>query len=108
MRKGLTRDFQFGIQLGVVYSNRLNKVFDGASHADSNLIRKLERKPLFACHRRFGCCCGERGRNRTFNLLIKSQLLCQLSYAPESGNQESSGCPRAVTFHFAATLRLYH
>ena len=25
---------------------------------------------------------GERGRNRTFNLLIKSQLLCQLSYAP--------------------------
>jgi hypothetical protein len=26
--------------------------------------------------------CGERGRNRTFNLLIKSQLLCQLSYAP--------------------------
>ncbi len=31
---------------------------------------------------------GERGRNRTFNLLIKSQLLCQLSYAPGniSGN----------------------
>ena len=28
---------------------------------------------------------GERGRNRTFNLLIKSQLLCQLSYAPGSG-----------------------
>ena len=28
---------------------------------------------------------GERGRNRTFNLLIKSQLLCQLSYAPEVG-----------------------
>jgi len=27
---------------------------------------------------------GERGRNRTFNLLIKSQLLCQLSYAPAS------------------------
>ena len=26
---------------------------------------------------------GERGRNRTFNLLIKSQLLCQLSYAPD-------------------------
>lgn len=25
---------------------------------------------------------GEPGRNRTFNLLIKSQLLCQLSYAP--------------------------
>jgi len=28
---------------------------------------------------------GERGRNRTFNLLIKSQLLCQLSYAPGKG-----------------------
>jgi hypothetical protein len=26
---------------------------------------------------------GERGRNRTYNLLIKSQLLCQLSYAPD-------------------------
>jgi hypothetical protein len=30
---------------------------------------------------------GERGRNRTYNLLIKSQLLCQLSYAP-SANRE--------------------
>ncbi len=29
---------------------------------------------------------GERGRNRTFNLLIKSQLLCQLSYAPYVNN----------------------
>jgi hypothetical protein len=28
---------------------------------------------------------GERGRNRTYNLLIKSQLLCQLSYAPVRG-----------------------
>jgi hypothetical protein len=28
---------------------------------------------------------GERGRNRTYNLLIKSQLLCQLSYAPVCG-----------------------
>jgi hypothetical protein len=28
---------------------------------------------------------GERGRNRTYNLLIKSQLLCQLSYAPAKG-----------------------
>jgi hypothetical protein len=26
---------------------------------------------------------GERGGNRTYNLLIKSQLLCQLSYAPD-------------------------
>ncbi len=30
---------------------------------------------------------GERGRNRTFNLLIKSQLLCQLSYAPGGSPQ---------------------
>ena len=29
---------------------------------------------------------GERGRNRTYNLLIKSQLLCQLSYAPYGGH----------------------
>ncbi len=28
---------------------------------------------------------GERGRNRTFNLVIKSHLLCQLSYAPVPG-----------------------
>ena len=32
---------------------------------------------------------GERGRNRTYNLLIKSQLLCQLSYAPFKELQES-------------------
>ncbi len=25
---------------------------------------------------------GERGGNRTYNLVIKSHLLCQLSYAP--------------------------
>jgi hypothetical protein len=31
---------------------------------------------------------GERGRNRTFNLLIKRQLLCQLSYAPTVGNSQ--------------------
>jgi hypothetical protein len=30
---------------------------------------------------------GERGRNRTYNLLIKSQLLCQLSYAPARWNK---------------------
>src|SRR5689334_14484861 len=34
---------------------------------------------------------GERGRNRTFNLLIKSQLLCQLSYAPLLWNQSDEG-----------------
>ena len=41
---------------------------------------KISRCNFQACKslKRF----GERGRNRTFNLLIKSQLLCQLSYAP--------------------------
>jgi hypothetical protein len=36
--------------------------------------RKLSRKYLISS--------GERGRNRTYNLVIKSHLLCQLSYAP--------------------------
>ena len=35
---------------------------------------------------------GERGRNRTYNLLIKSQLLCQLSYAPLLGTGRWAGC----------------
>jgi integrase len=39
------------------------------------------------------CVNGERGRNRTYNLLIKSQLLCQLSYAPVSGLSFSPGDP---------------
>lgn len=39
---------------------------------------------------------GERGRNRTFNLLIKSQLLCQLSYAPTVGEGTTT------------TLQIYH
>src|SRR5207253_11248802 len=30
-----------------------------------------------------GLSVSERGRNRTFNLWIKSPLLCQLSYAPQ-------------------------
>ena len=33
---------------------------------------------------------GERGRNRTFNLVIKSHLLCQLSYAPLPDYDRSS------------------
>ena len=37
---------------------------------------------------------GERGRNRTFNLLIKSQLLCQLSYAPFAFGVEKRGFQR--------------
>src|SRR5579862_6032877 len=41
---------------------------------------------------------GERGRNRTFNLLIKSQLLCQLSYAPE--RLGSTDEPSFRVYHF--------
>ncbi len=44
---------------------------------------------------------GERGRNRTFNLLIKSQLLCQLSYAPEEAGKPVLADERAPFF-------LYH
>ncbi|MCU1254841.1 MAG: hypothetical protein JWM83_1140 [Candidatus Angelobacter sp.] len=46
---------------------------------------------------------GERGRNRTFNLLIKSQLLCQLSYAPfvrESSMRDVTGSSISVTQGF--------
>ena len=34
---------------------------------------------------------GERGRNRTYNLVIKSHLLCQLSYAPAFETRSPSG-----------------
>jgi hypothetical protein len=40
---------------------------------------------------------GERGRNRTYNLLIKSQLLCQLSYAPGSLLSVNYGQPNSGT-----------
>src|SRR3981081_1996959 len=46
---------------------------------------------------------GERGRNRTFNLLIKSQLLCQLSYAPEGEN-----CGRVNSDYSIRGLRALH
>ena len=44
---------------------------------------------------------GERGRNRTYNLLIKSQLLCQLSYAPFNHVQRWRG-RLALTLHYRA------
>jgi hypothetical protein len=34
---------------------------------------------------------GGRGRNRTYNLSIKSRMLCQLSYASEGKLQDGSG-----------------
>ncbi len=35
---------------------------------------------------------GERGRNRTYNLVIKSHLLCQLSYAPVPVGSTNGEC----------------
>jgi len=41
---------------------------------------------------------GERGRNRTYNLLIKSQLLCQLSYAPTANGEVRTTCDYTIRF----------
>ena len=49
----------------------LGKTGGRAQAAKYRLVRKFLEKS------------GERGRNRTFNLVIKSHLLCQLSYAPD-------------------------
>src|ERR1039458_6081705 len=48
---------------------------------------------------------GERGRNRTFNLLIKSQLLCQLSYAPALEDYCDYSIPRRFVTRIAQVLR---
>ena len=54
---------------------------------------------------------GERGRNRTYNLLIKSQLLCQLSYAPvlphsrDFWQQSAAGHEREAPYIY--TMRKY-
>src|SRR6266542_3435698 len=53
---------------------------------------RLSRASFAICHSvnpKVGS--GERGRNRTYNLLIKSQLLCQLSYAPLLGRWARCG-----------------
>src|SRR5713101_1535003 len=58
----------------------------------------LKHEPMQKKNKEF----GERGRNRTFNLLIKSQLLCQLSYAPSICTDPADrtrglgGCPEVV------------
>ena len=41
---------------------------------------------------------GERGRNRTYNLLIKSQLLCQLSYAPTANGKVRTNFDYSICF----------
>src|ERR1700692_109150 len=49
---------------------------------------------------------GERGRNRTFNLLIKSQLLCQLSYAPAPLDLTSCSVLRNLGWPFCTDFAL--
>ena len=43
---------------------------------------------------------GERGRNRTYNLVIKSHLLCQLSYAPVRGGMDGKRMLPTATIAF--------
>ena len=57
-------------------------VTDGAHGGKKLPLRMRQEQITFIAILRLD---GERGRNRTFNLLIKSQLLCQLSYAPTVG-----------------------
>ena len=59
--------------------------------------------------------CGESGRNRTFNLWIKSPLLCQLSYAPEVLAKEAAlftcdprGCQGVDSHSFFGCLLSSH
>ncbi len=56
------------------------------SRSKSGILQLHQEFVRFAIARRdFGFIFGERGRNRTYNLVIKSHLLCQLSYAPRLG-----------------------
>ena len=58
---------------------------NGESGARHNLLIKISWCGPSKCFIPLEDEDGERGRNRTYNLLIKSQLLCQLSYAPVLG-----------------------
>src|ERR1035441_6450600 len=49
---------------------------------------------------------GERGGNRTYNLLIKSQLLCQLSYAPTRGISEAGATLASPKISITSPARL--
>jgi hypothetical protein len=60
-------------------------------HRAENVIAEGFVELLLNASERLGLS-GERGRNRTFNLLIKSQLLCQLSYAPVNDLRIVVGC----------------
>ena len=49
---------------------------------------------------------GERGRNRTYNLVIKSHLLCQLSYAPACGVPGGLAAPARIERRAARQFRI--
>ena len=68
-----------------------NFVFLGASRFGSGSILAMRRKKA-----------GERGGNRTRNLVIKSHLLCQLSYSP-GRNLALPIASSIVSIHFAVT-----
>jgi hypothetical protein len=52
--------------------------------ASSSVTISLSNRPVFCAN------FGERGGNRTYNLVIKSHLLCQLSYAPILWGEEAA------------------
>jgi hypothetical protein len=67
---------------------------------DRTHARYYDLMPLSdACVKSANCVVdGERGRNRTFNLLIKSQLLCQLSYAPTADSKVGTNFDCTIRF----------
>ena len=73
-------------------SRRGSRATDRGEIPDVKSVAQPQKQPqqliLWTALSRSGSKYGERGRNRTFNLLIKSQLLCQLSYAPTVGNSQ--------------------
>src|SRR3982751_2410028 len=73
-------------------------ILDTVEKTRTSSYRKSVGKPM-----PFRDLVGERGRNRTYNLLIKSQLLCQLSYAP--GRTSKEGRHWIITSHRERLLR---
>ena len=74
-------------------------------HRAENVIAEGFVELLLNASERLGLS-GERGRNRTFNLLIKSQLLCQLSYAPRNDSTATAEFPAGSLAETASKLRL--
>jgi hypothetical protein len=77
---------------------RVATIFSIEKSEEAHQLFSPDSKPL----KRF----GERGRNRTFNLLIKSQLLCQLSYAPLLWNRSDEDIKRSSVSVTQALLQV--